>query len=77
MATNKKYFGVQKYIHKSDKYKYVYLIYVNGVEKWRGDLCKLGGGTKLFDKERDAALYIDKQMLELGRKPVNILVLKV
>ena len=31
------------------------------------------GKSKVFETEREAALYVDKNLIEKGKKPVNIL----
>lgn len=64
-----------KYIGKSKKYKYVYEYLSN-----KGNSIFQGGvvGYKKFGfkNERDCALWVDKQLLLKGKKPVNILVRK-
>jgi len=62
------------YIGKS-KYKYVTCHKSNRELYWRGVFFKNGyGNGKSFKKEREAALYVDKKMIEQGKEPVNILV---
>lgn len=66
----------QKRIKGSEKYKYVDLHRIDDKwEKWKGAAGKNGNG-KYFDTEREAALYVDKQLIEQGKEPVNILVRK-
>ena len=36
----------------------------------------IGGHTKSFDKERTAAIWVDKYLISKGKEPVNILVRK-
>jgi hypothetical protein len=40
---------------------------------WLG---QLGLKKKMFDTEREAALFVDKKLIEKGKEPVNILVRK-
>ncbi|QQV91496.1 hypothetical protein M1M25_gp061 [Tenacibaculum phage Gundel_1] len=59
-----------KKIEKSKKYKYVYKVMdQHGNYFWAGK-------GKMKDTEREAALYVDKQLLEKGKEPVNILIRK-
>lgn len=65
-----------KYKGKS-KYKYVSCQELNGELVWRGVFLKNGSGNgKTFKTEREAALYVDKKLIEQGKEPVNILVRK-
>lgn len=64
-----------KKIRKSDLYKYVELHRFGKKEMWKGAASKTRNG-KCFDTEREAAIYVDKQLLEQGKEPVNILVRK-
>tara|TARA_Y100000389_G_C17315642_1_gene440298 strand:- start:378 stop:578 length:201 start_codon:yes stop_codon:yes gene_type:complete len=65
-----------KYKGKS-KYKYVSQQELNGELVWRGVFFKNGSGNgKTFKTEREAALYVDKKLIENGKEPVNILVHK-
>ena len=61
-----------KIIGKS-KYKYVSQIETAGNVWWRGVIY---GNGKSFKTEREAAIYIDKRLIEKGKEPVNILVRK-
>lgn len=63
------------YIEKSDKYKGVYK-YINssGNETYDGVVC--GSKKSGFINERECALWVDKQLILKGKKPVNILVSK-
>lgn len=61
-----------KMIGKS-KYKYVSQIDTAGKIWWRGAIY---GSGKNFKTEREAAIYIDKRLIEKGKEPVNILVRK-
>lgn len=67
----------RKRIRKSDKYKYVTLFEFNdcGRKKqlWVAKIGRWFKAIAYFDSERDAALFVDKQMILNGRKPVNIL----
>ena len=59
------------YKGKSDKYKGVYLYKLRGKIKY-----KAGSGSMLhgfFETEREAAVYYDKQLINKGKEPVNIL----
>ena len=62
-----------KYIENSKKYKYVQKYKLGDKIKWLGKVLRTG---KTFENERDAALYVDKVLLNKGKKPVNILVPK-
>jgi len=68
MATGLKYIGM------SIPYSYVtHLRDSSGKDRWMGKRWKNG---KHFDTEREAALYVDKQLIEQGKEPINILVRK-
>lgn len=60
----------------SKKYKYVqYQDGKDGVRHWYACLRGSGYGNSWAAKsERDAALKIDKKLIEMGKEPVNILV---
>ena len=59
-------------IKKSDRYKYVTLYLTSkGEERWAA---KIYGNGKYFDTEKEAAICIDKKLLEKGKDAVNILV---
>jgi hypothetical protein len=62
----------------SNKYKYVkYKDCKDGVRRWYACLRGKGRGNSWAAKsERDAALKIDKKLIEMGKEPVNILVRK-
>lgn len=66
---------MRKYFKKSKKYKYVY-IYKNR----HGELSfdgKVGPKKRqCFKTERECALWVDKQLIEIKKDPVNILVKK-
>lgn len=63
-----------KKIRKSDKYKYVALFETKeGLERWG---VQMMGNTKYYDSEREAALSVDKVLINKGKEPVNILVRK-
>ncbi len=63
-----------KRIRKSDKYKYVYLFETKeGEERWG---VMVVGNSKYYDTEREAALSVDKRLINKGKEPVNILVRK-
>ena len=63
-----------KRIPKSSKYKYVTKRECErGVIRWYADCL---GGSKSFEKERDAAKWVDLRLIEKGKDPVNILVRK-
>jgi len=56
------------------KYKYVSLEWdSNGKERW---IMSIYGNRKPFDTERQAAIAVDKKLIEKGKEPVNILVRK-
>jgi hypothetical protein len=61
-----------KYLGKS-KYKYVSKIESAGKVYWRGRIFDTG---KSFKTEREAAIYVDKKLIEKFKEPVNILVRK-
>lgn len=63
-------------IRKSDKYKYVVLYSVNGVERWKAYVPgykERPRWQKFFDTEREAAIGVDKHLIRFGKEPVNIL----
>lgn len=63
-----------EYLGGSKKYKYVSRICMNGNELWRGTFFKNGKGNgKNFETEREAAIYVDKKLIENGKEPVNLL----
>lgn len=59
------------------KYKYVWFvekIFAGKITtQWRGEVL---GKNKYFESEREAAIYVDKRLIEKGKNPVNILVCK-
>lgn len=59
-----------KFIKTSDQYKYVSLQMESDKLVWIASPLKK---SKTFDNERDAALYVDKVLIQNGKKPVNIL----
>ena len=61
------------YIENSKVYKYVSKYKMGAKILWLGKVLRTG---KTFDTEREAALYVDKVLLNKGKKPVNILVAK-
>ena len=71
--------ATKKRIRKSDKYKYVYLYELRDkrkpVEKWYAMTDKLHFDFKssFHDTEREAALAVDRKLIELNKEPVNIL----
>lgn len=54
------------------KYKYVYIVSFDNVETYRAELSKYKF-CKCFDNMRDAAIAVDKKLLENNKEPVNIL----
>lgn len=59
---------------KSEKYKYVYVLDYGNLYRYLAEINRKGYRCrKYFDTEREAGLYIDKKLLELGEEPVNIL----
>lgn len=68
MATN-----TFKYIENSKNYKYVQKYKKGDKIKWLGKVLRTG---KTFETEREAALYVDKVLINKGKEPVNILVSK-
>ena len=64
-----------KYTGKSKKYKHVYeYVSSNGNITFEGKV--FGYRKQGFLDERKCALWVDKQLLEQGKEPVNILVRK-
>ena len=53
-------------------YKYVYHVSYDGVETYRAELSKLHY-CECFANPRDAAIAVDKKLLEHGKEAVNIL----
>ena len=63
-----------KRIRKSSKYKYVALFKTKeGVDRW---VATIMGNTKSYDTEKEAALSVDKKLINKGKDPVNILIRK-
>jgi len=62
-----------KYIEGSKTYKYVSKYKLGDEIRWLGKVLRTG---KTFETEREAALYVDKVLLNKGKEPVNILVRK-
>jgi len=65
ITTVAKYVGVGDYTHVA-KYQYKEIVF------YRAYLKKFKW-TKYFDNEREAAIAVDKKLLEKGKEPVNIL----
>ena len=64
-----------KYVPNGSAYKYVRKrIDPNGDIHWF--MCLDGTSAKEYDTEREAAIAVDKALLNQGRQPVNILVKK-
>ena len=59
--------STRKYIGISDKYKLVYVYETNGVKIYRSN------HGQYYDNEREAALSVDKNLIEDGKEPINIL----
>lgn len=60
---------------EKSKYKYVSQVTENGKKRWRGTFFVKGGkgNGKSFETEREAAIFVDKKLIEIGKDPVNIL----
>jgi len=64
---------------KSEKYKYVYRVTGSGrtgqSEYWKAYFTIKGQyhNSKLYTSEREAAIAVDRKLIEHGREPVNIL----
>jgi len=64
-----------KYIRKSENYKYVYLyLQKDGKERWEAKIFNIG---KCYDTEKEAAIEVDRKLIEKGKKPINILIPKI
>ena len=66
----------EKYLGPSKKYKYVYGRIACDRVWWVGKVFiskTQSTRSKNFDTEREAAIYVDKQLIECGKPPVNIL----
>lgn len=59
-----------KYLGKSTTYKHVYKMQFRDGFWWMG---RVLGGNKRFIEEREAALWVDKKLIENNKNPVNIL----
>lgn len=66
-------YGYGKYVERSKTYKYVCQRRKGERIIWYG---RILGRQKWFDTEREAALFVDKVLIENGKNPVNILKLK-
>lgn len=63
-----------KYQKGASKYKYVRLwVSPKGEKIWVAMIC---GVTRQFNTEREAAIYIDKALIRMGKEPINIMVRK-
>ncbi len=70
MATGRNHLPLKQ----SSQYKYVRMwVCEKGVIKWTAGI---NGKTLSFGTEKEAALYIDKQLIITGKSPINILVRK-
>lgn len=67
MASKLEYIGMSLYSYVTH--------YKNkaGKDRWLG---KRWNNGRVFDTEREAAIYVDKQLIEKGREPINILIRK-
>lgn len=64
-----------KYISKSENYKYVQLYESKDKkQRWRAAIY---GNAIYFDTEREAAICIDKRLINNGKNPLNILIKKL
>lgn len=61
-----------KLISKSQRYKHVYKMIYNGRETWYARI-RRPNWSNVFETERLAAIAVDKKLIEMKRKPVNIL----
>lgn len=66
-------YGFGRSVECSKTYKYVYQRRKGLRIIWSGEIL---GRSKWFDTEREAALFVDKVLIENGKSPVNILKLK-
>ena len=66
-------YGYGKYVERSKTYKNVAKKRKGERIIWEGVVL---GRSKWFDTEREAALFVDKVLIENGKSPVNILKLK-
>lgn len=65
---------------RTSKYKYVYYRgdYPSRSKPWQGCLKVHGRSwTKMCKTEKQAAIAVDKQLIEMGKEPVNVLKKKV
>ena len=65
-------YGMMKRICKTE-FKYVSVVSYDGVPTFKAELCKYKW-MKCFASCREAALAVDKKLIEKGQQPVNILV---
>lgn len=65
-------YGKMKRICKTE-YKYVSVVSYDGIPTFRAEICEYKW-MKCFSSCREAALAVDKKLIEKGQKPVNILV---
>jgi len=65
-------YGKMKRICKTE-FKYVSVVSYDGVTTFRAEICKYKW-MKCFANCREAALAVDKKLIEKGQQPVNILV---
>lgn len=72
MYKMKNYNPAIKFVGKSQQFKYVQRLTQNGKELFYARLNKYRL-NKMFKDERAAAIWVDKKLIERGKKPVNIL----
>ncbi len=59
------------YVGKSDKYKNVYQYQTaTKLPRWQA---KIADRSSFHDKEKTAAMVIDKTLIQMGKSPVNVL----
>ena len=61
-----------EYLKDASKYKYVYAIKFKGEVIYRSYITRLKWAN-YFLTEREAAIAVDKKLIEKGKEPVNIL----
>ena len=66
-------YGFGRRVEASKTYKYVYRRRKGVRIIWHGEIL---GRSKRFNTELEAALFVDKVLIENGKSPVNILKLK-
>ena len=64
---------MRRYVGPSEKYVRVYLYRNDNITKKEDWVAVFPKSTKIFATEREAAIAVDKELINRGKPPVNIL----